>query len=1030
MPSAPLATDRSLRLTPFRRWQWITCLLVNLVVIGVAGFALWHSREQYHQRAALTAENLSRLLEQNLGADIEKIDSGLLAIADEVDRERAARGIDNQALGTFLGRILARTPELQGFRIADADGVVTHVVGEVLNGTVQIADRDYFMQLRGNSSVGLILSGPVLGRVSGKLAVIPARRLEAPGGGFAGIVFGSVSLERIEKQISSIDVGPHGVVALFNPSLTIMARYPASGATGSAFGRTNASPEITALIAAGQRAGHYHARSRLDNVIRTFSYRQVGPYPLTVNVGLAEQDYLAGWWQEVFRALGWAALFALASLTATWLINRRWKERMAAVEELARQEERFRMLFHGGNDSVFVHEADPVTAAPGHFTEVNDIACQRLGFSRAEMLTMGPLNLESGSGLEIVPWPRQLAEQKTAVFERVHLTKDGRQIAVEINAQMFQLQGRSMVLSVARDITERKAAEAKILLLTNLYAALSQCNQAIVHCADEQVLLPKICRCIVEYNFAKMAWIGELDPASGLIKPIAWFGSDATSLEPLPRLQAGEDPGAGGPPSMAIHSNQPYWCQDFLGDSTTLPWRASGTRAGWRSLAALPLHRNGHPFGCLTICSGTIEAFDPETKALLLEMAMDIDFALNNFERESEKRRSVEALKESEARFRALFQNAPVGISLEDFSAVKRTLERLRGTGISDLRDHFTRHPEVLEDLAEQVVFLDINRTGRAMTGVGDPAASRAGRSRYAAPEFLGEFSHVLIDLAAGKTSFICEIQLHDEEGRATAYDLHLAVQPGFESDLARILVTFVDISERKIAEQAQKMESLGLLAGGVAHDMNNVLGAILALASVNLETQPAGGNIHKAFETIIKATERGRTVVQNLLSYARQSPTETRELNVNQLLREVAALLEHSALSRIRLQMDLAEDLKPIRGDASALSHAFMNLCVNAADAMPGDGVLTLRTLNLERDLIRVEAEDTGCGMTKEVLERALNPFFTTKKPGKGTGLGLSMVHGTVKAHHGQMEILSEPGKGTRIRMTFPSSGSGASAG
>jgi signal transduction histidine kinase len=438
------------------------------------------------------------------------------------------------------------------------------------------------------------------------------------------------------------------------------------------------------------------------------------------------------------------------------------------------------------------------------------------------------------------------------------------------------------------------------------------------------------------------------------------------------------------------------------------------------------LHRNDHPVGCLTICSGTVEAFDQETKALLLEMAMDIDFALNNFAREAEKRRAAEALEASETRFRALFQNAPIGISLEDFSAVKKALETIRDGGISDLRVHFFRHPEVLEGLAEQVVFLDINLTGRAMAGVGDSAPTRAGRSRYASPEFLGAFSHMLVNLDAGKTSFIREVQFHDGQGRAVTYDVHLAVQPGFEADLARILVTFVDISERKIAEQAQKMESLGLLAGGVAHDMNNVLGAILGLASANLESQTAGSNIRRAFETIIQATERGRNVVQNLLSYARQVPAETRELDVNQLLRDVVALLEYSALSRIRLQMDLAEDLQPIRGDASALSHAFMNLCVNAVDAMPGGGHLTLRTKNLEWGLISVEAEDTGCGMTKEVLERALKPFFTTKGPGKGTGLGLSMVQSTVKAHKGRMEIQSEPGRGTRILMTFPACDSG----
>ena len=118
---------------------------------------------------------------------------------------------------------------------------------------------------------------------------------------------------------------------------------------------------------------------------------------------------------------------------------------------------------------------------------------------------------------------------------------------------------------------------------------------------------------------------------------------------------------------------------------------------------------------------------------------------------------------------------------------------------------------------------------------------------------------------------------------------------------------------------------------------------------------------------------------------------------------------------------MDLDPGLKLIRGDAGALTHAFMNVCVNAVDAMSGDGTLTLRTRNLGPDRIEVQAQDTGTGMPKEILGKALDPFFTTKEVGKGTGLGLSIVYSTVKNHHGEMELQSEPGKGTCVIMRFP---------
>ena len=220
---------------------------------------------------------------------------------------------------------------------------------------------------------------------------------------------------------------------------------------------------------------------------------------------------------------------------------------------------------------------------------------------------------------------------------------------------------------------------------------------------------------------------------------------------------------------------------------------------------------------------------------------------------------------------------------------------------------------------------------------------------------------------------------------------------------------------------QSQKMESLGTLAGGVAHDMNNVLGAILGLASAHIGSQPYGSPLHQALDTICKATERGGKMVKSLLSFARQSPAENNKLDMNAILKEQIALLERTTLAKVRLEIDMEADLRPILGDASALTHAFMNLCVNAVDAMPENGTLTLHTRNVDNDWIEVVVEDSGTGMPKEVLEKAMEPFYTTKEIGKGTGLGLSMVFSTVKAHRGQMAIQSEPGHGTRVMLRFP---------
>jgi PAS domain S-box-containing protein len=240
------------------------------------------------------------------------------------------------------------------------------------------------------------------------------------------------------------------------------------------------------------------------------------------------------------------------------------------------------------------------------------------------------------------------------------------------------------------------------------------------------------------------------------------------------------------------------------------------------------------------------------------------------------------------------------------------------------------------------------------------------------------------------------------------------------------------DITERRRSEEerqrlqvqlynAQKLESLGSLAGGVAHDMNNVLGAILGLSSATMESQPKDSAAYRAFDIIAKAAIRGGKTVKSLLSFARQSPAEERELEVNTILQEEARLLERTTLARIHLVLDLESGLWPIRGDASALSHAFMNLCVNAVDAMPDNGTLTLRTRNVDSDWIEVQVEDTGSGMTKEILQKAVDPFFTTKEVGKGTGLGLSISYQIVHDFGGAIRAVSGEGEGATFLITFP---------
>ena len=352
-----------------------------------------------------------------------------------------------------------------------------------------------------------------------------------------------------------------------------------------------------------------------------------------------------------------------------------------------------------------------------------------------------------------------------------------------------------------------------------------------------------------------------------------------------------------------------------------------------------------------------------------------------------------------------------------------------------DLREREERHRTILQTamdgfwlLDTQGRLLEVNKTYCRMSG-------------YSAQELLAmhvfdlEASESTADIAArmqkvmtcGEDRF--ETRHRRKDGSTFEVEVSVQFRP-FEG--GRLVAFLQDITHRKEAEeervrlqaqllQSQKLESLGTLAGGVAHDMNNVLGAILGLASANLERQPPESPTYQAFDTITRAATRGGKMVKTLLGFARQDPAEAKDLDQNALLREELRLQESTLLAGVRVELDLAPELRLMRGDAAALTNAVMNLCVNAVDAMPGSGTLTLRTRNVDSDWLEIRVEDTGCGMSKEVLGKALDPFFTTKAQGKGTGLGLAMVYGTVKAHQGQLELQSEPGHGTRVTLRFP---------
>ncbi len=221
--------------------------------------------------------------------------------------------------------------------------------------------------------------------------------------------------------------------------------------------------------------------------------------------------------------------------------------------------------------------------------------------------------------------------------------------------------------------------------------------------------------------------------------------------------------------------------------------------------------------------------------------------------------------------------------------------------------------------------------------------------------------------------------------------------------------------------EHMQRMESLGRLAGGIAHDMNNVLAAIFALTQALRVRHADDAELDGALATMERAAGRGRDLVKGLVGFSRKGLREPAPVDLNDLVRQEMALLDRTLMQKFRLVMDLDETLPSITGEAGILGSALMNLCMNGADAMVPGGTLTLRTRRQGEDMVEIWVEDTGEGMAPEVMRKAMEPFFTTKPSGKGTGLGLSMVLNAARAHGGSLTLHSEPGQGTRAVLALP---------
>ncbi|MGB2835214.1 MAG: PAS domain S-box protein, partial [Candidatus Sulfotelmatobacter sp.] len=370
----------------------------------------------------------------------------------------------------------------------------------------------------------------------------------------------------------------------------------------------------------------------------------------------------------------------------------------------------------------------------------------------------------------------------------------------------------------------------------------------------------------------------------------------------------------------------------------------------------------------------------------------------------SDRKRAEQALRQSEEKYRELFENATYGIfrSQLDGALLDVNPALVAMLGYSSKEELLTRN--LSRDLYD------------------DPADRRSILDSYG---------------PSGRVSG-CEVNWRRKDGKIIVVRISGGAFRAQDGSFSHFEVIVEDITGRRSLEaqfrQAQKMEAVGLLAGGISHDYNNLLGVILGNADLLLETAPTGAQQHYT-EQIKKATRRAAELTRQLLAFSRKQVLYPVILDLNVVVRDVGKILQRLIGEDVQIVTDLETSLDSTRADRGQIEQILMNLATNARDAMPNGGKFTIRTANAELGpddvalypyaklgrYVRLSVNDTGVGMTDAIRHRVFEPFFTTKAEGRGTGLGLATVYGIVKQSTGYIWVSSAPGAGATFEIYLP---------
>lgn len=557
------------------------------------------------------------------------------------------------------------------------------------------------------------------------------------------------------------------------------------------------------------------------------------------------------------------------------------------------------------------------------------------------------------------------------------------------------------------DITRRRLTESSLRRSERVLRVRGAVNRALVRAEIEEELFQVICEIAVQQGGYRMAWVGlKIDDAQQSVLPVAVAGEERGYLRENP-VSWGDNERGQGPTGRSIRTGLPQVAQDLLAERDYAPWREAARARGYQSSLSIPLVIGNEVIGGFMLYAVEPNAFDEAELALAAELGRDISFGVAALR---EHRVAMEQ-REQLSLFRQVINRSADAIFVADVE-----------TGLFvDFNDASLQQlgytADELRRLGPDAVVVDLSARGglkavaagvRAAGGVIRPSIHR----RKDGAEVPVEVALSVVE--TGQRTLMLGV----------ARDVSERIQALNEREELQAQLT-----------RAQKMESVGRLAGGVAHDFNNLLTVITSSADLALGELPAEHPLRRDLLEIKGAGERAARLTRQLLAFSRQQVLKREVLNLNEVVTKFLAMLSRVIGEDVHVELRLGPEVPPTLADAGQLEQVLMNLCVNARDAMPRGGTLTIGTgvvvVDEEHaarregmtpgDYVTLSVTDTGTGMDRATQAKIFEPFFTTKEQGRGTGLGLSTVYGVVKQSGGSIWCYSEVGRGTTFRIYLP---------